>query len=146
MTARQAAITAAHPWAIAGRGWSFPRIPVKDRRVPLRHPISVQGAPDLATIQPILAPRPKATPSSSAGAGRATVPSSTCSKSRWIAATAKAGSSSPTTPRRTTPTPFPSPPRRQNGNTAPSTASATRRWASGAARRRSRWAGRSQAT
>jgi hypothetical protein len=82
MTAGHAAITAAHLWAVAGYGRSFPRIPVKDRRVLLRHPISVQGAPDLATIQPILAPRSKATPSSSAGAGRASAPSSTCSKSR----------------------------------------------------------------
>ena len=59
---------------------------------------------------------------------------------------AKAGSSSPWTTRRTTPTPRRCPPHRRSGNTAPSTApstaSATPRWASGAPRRRSRWEGK----
>ena len=43
-----------------------------------------------------------------------------------------------------TPTPSPSQPPRPNGNTAPSTASAMRRWACGAIRWRSRWAGRNR--
>ena len=60
MTARQAAITAAHPWAIAGRGWSFRRIPVKDRRVPVSHSSARwihQAAPVRLRSAPLDGPR-----------------------------------------------------------------------------------------